>query len=44
MSCNLVLCLAYWESYRPMFARNVTAQLSLPGLSAPAALEPEVAP
>ena len=44
MGCNLLLCLAYWESYRPMFAKDVTAHLSLPGLAAPSALEPEVAP
>ena len=44
MGCNLALCLAYWESYRPMFAKNVVPDLRLPGLSAAPALQPEVAP
>ena len=44
MGCNLVLCLAYWESYRPMFAKNVTPDLRLGGHAATPALRPEVAP
>ena len=43
MGCNLLLCLAYWESYRPMFAKDVKAELAMPRLASPA-LEPEVAP
>ena len=30
LSCNLCLCLAYWESYRPMFAREARAHLATP--------------
>ena len=44
MGCNLILCLAYWESYRPMFAKNVTPELRLPGFAAPSPQAVEVAP
>ena len=45
MGCNLVLCLAYWDSYRAMFARDARPHLALPGLAAaPLAREPEVQP
>lgn len=36
LGCNLLLCLAYWESYRPMFARDVRPHLAWPGRAAPA--------
>lgn len=35
LSCNLFLCLAYWESYKAMFARNVPPQAPLPALDIP---------
>jgi uncharacterized membrane protein YphA (DoxX/SURF4 family) len=41
LSCNLVLCLAYWPSYRAMFANGAEPQLRLPGHSAPIAREME---
>jgi hypothetical protein len=44
LGCNLALCLAYIDSYLPMFARHARPHLALPGFSAPPALEPEVAP
>ena len=44
LACNLTLCLAYWESYRPMFAPNVRADLRLPESARTPALQPEVAP
>ncbi len=44
LSCNLLLCLAYWDSYAPMFARNLTPHLALPGAAPAPALEPEVQP
>jgi uncharacterized membrane protein YphA (DoxX/SURF4 family) len=31
LSCNLVLCLAYWPSYRAMFAKGASPSLRLPG-------------
>ena len=37
LSCNLLLCLAYWPSYRAMFAKDARPQLVLrgnPGLAA----------
>ena len=34
LGCNLVLCLAYWESYRPMFANDARPHLALPGAPA----------
>ena len=44
LGCNLALCLAYIDSYLPMFARHARPRLALPGLSTSPALEPEVAP
>ena len=44
LSCNLLLCLAYRESYRPMFASDATPHLSLPGSALPVARGPEVQP
>jgi uncharacterized membrane protein YphA (DoxX/SURF4 family) len=44
LSCNLLLCLAYWDSYRPMFARHLTPHLALPSSSPARPLEPEVQP
>jgi len=35
LGCNLFLCLAYWESYKPMFARNVAPHAPLPALDIP---------
>jgi hypothetical protein len=37
LTCNLVLCLAYWESYRAMFARDAVPHLALPGRAPPLA-------
>jgi len=44
LGCNLVLCLAYWESYRPMFARDAKPQLSVSGHPLRVAREVEVQP
>lgn len=44
LSCNLVLCLAYWDSYRAMFAREAEPQLRPPGHPAPVARELEAQP
>lgn len=44
LGCNLVLCLAYWESYRAMFARNAAPHLALPGAAAPDGRAMEVQP
>ena len=44
MGCNLALCLAYIDSYLPMFARDARPHLRLSGHVATPALEPEVAP
>ena len=44
LSCNVLLCLAYWPSYRPMFANDATPRLSLPGKPAPVAREMEMQP
>jgi len=41
LGCNVLLCLAYWESYRPMFSRDAKASLALPGSAAPAAPQME---
>ena len=35
LSCNLLLCLAYWPSYRAMFASDARPRLSLPGSPVP---------
>ena len=37
LSCNLLLCLAYWPSYRALFANDARPNLVLPGRAAPAA-------
>ena len=37
LSCNVLLCLAYWPSYRAMFASDLRPQLVLPGAATPAA-------
>jgi putative oxidoreductase len=37
LSCNLFLCLAYWPSYRAMFANNAVPQL--PGVTIPRLLD-----
>ena len=45
LSCNLLLCLAYWPSYRAMFANDARPQLKLPGSRpVPIAREVEVQP
>ena len=44
LSCNLVLCLAYWERYAPMFTRNATPQLSLRDEPVPIVRQAEVQP
>ena len=41
LSCNLLLCLAYWHSYRAMFASDARPQLPLPRNPAPVAGEME---
>jgi len=30
LTCNVLLCLAYWDSYLPMFARHAQPQLAWP--------------
>ena len=44
LSCNVLLCLAYWPSYRAMFARDARPHLALPGSSAPARRPAEARP
>jgi hypothetical protein len=44
LGCNLALCLAYIDSYLPMFARGATPHLRLPARATTPALEPEIAP
>ena len=44
LSCNVLLCLAYWPRYRAMFASDLTPQLSLPGRLTPVAGELEAQP
>jgi uncharacterized membrane protein YphA (DoxX/SURF4 family) len=44
LGCNVVLCLAYWDSYRAMFARRATAQLPRIGGAAPVRREAEALP
>jgi hypothetical protein len=44
LSCNVLLCLAYWPSYRAMFAKHTTPHLDLSGKAAPAAGAMEVQP
>ena len=44
LSCNLVLCLAYWDSYRAMFARDLRPQWPLAGTAAPPRREAEARP
>ena len=44
LGCNLVLCLAYRESYRPMFASDARPRLSLAGRPAPLAQPVEARP
>jgi hypothetical protein len=39
LTCNLFLCLAYWESYKAMFARDVPPQAPLPALDIPSLLD-----
>ena len=41
LTCNAVLCLAYWPSYRAMFANDTSPSLRLPGHLAPAMREKE---
>ena len=41
LTCNLFLCLAYWESYRAMFARDTVPRLALPGSASSAARQAE---
>lgn len=41
LSCNVLLCLAYWEAYRPMFARHAQPQLVLPGKARPVGFQVE---
>ena len=35
LTCNVLLCLAYWPRYQAMFARDARPQLALPGSAAP---------
>ena len=44
LGCNVLLCLAYWPSYRAMFARDARPHLALPGSSAPARRPAEARP
>lgn len=44
LTCNLVLLAAYWESYRPLFARHAHAQLPAIGRAAPTAPRMEAQP
>jgi uncharacterized membrane protein YphA (DoxX/SURF4 family) len=44
LACNLVLCLAYWTSYRAMFARDAVARLPLAGAPVPIRRGVEVRP
>ena len=44
LSCNVLLCLAYWPSYRPMFAKDARPQLNLAGRPAPIAQGLEAQP
>jgi hypothetical protein len=44
LSCNLLLCLAYWSRYAAMFAGDARPQLGLPGRPAPTAQRMEVQP
>ena len=43
LSCNVLLCLAYWPSYRAMFAADLRPHLALPG-TPPAGREVEAQP
>jgi uncharacterized membrane protein len=44
LSCNVLLCLAYWPRYRAMFASDAKPHLALPKNTAPAARAAEVRP
>ena len=44
LSCNLLLCLAYWPRYAPMFANDARPQLNLAGSAAPIAQPMETQP
>lgn len=44
LGCNVVLCLAYWDSYRAMFARHATPQLPRMSDAAPLPREAEALP
>ena len=44
LGCNVALCLAYWDSYRAMFARHAVPALPRIGAAAPLAREAEALP
>jgi uncharacterized membrane protein YphA (DoxX/SURF4 family) len=44
LGCNVVLCLAYWDSYRAMFARHARPELPRIGGAAPVRREAEALP
>jgi uncharacterized membrane protein YphA (DoxX/SURF4 family) len=44
LGCNVVLCLAYWDSYRAMFAKHATPEWPRIGGAAPVRREAEALP
>ena len=44
LGCNVALCLAYWDSYRAMFAQHATPQLPRMGGAAPLPRKAEALP